>query len=141
VLVGHDVLFDFSSPRHYDSLHDDLIVLDEDLRTLFSYFAHLVLPPFESQPSEAWSGLPALGVLLREVHGLLEQDFLVVALQDAEEAAVAIHHDEAEPVLSHEQAAQVLRVELAVAELGGDIDGPVGFKVDDHLFFALFGHD
>ena len=87
----------------------------------------------EAEARKAQRRLAAAPVLLRQVDRELVEDLAVVARERAEEAAVTVHHDEAELVVGLEQLLQRLGVELVVAQVERGVDRLEGLKVDVHL--------
>jgi len=81
-------------------------------------------------------------VLFRQIDGELVEDVARVALEGAEEGAVAVHDDEAELVVVGQQLGQSFRVEFVVAQIQRRVDGFERFEIDvDLFFFAVVGDD
>lgn len=85
-----------------------LIDRDEELSGELSDLANVVVALLHTQARKAQCRLTTTAVLLGQVDVELVQDLAGVAAQRAEQAAVAVHDNEAELVISLEQLVQGL---------------------------------
>ena len=116
--------------------------VDEEVRGELGRLAQVVVPLLHAQAGEAERGLPSPPVLLGQVHAELVHHLPAAAAQRAVERPVAVHDDEAEPVVGLEELAQCLGVELVVAEVERRVDGTEGLEVEgDLLLLAVVGDD
>ena len=101
-----------------------------------AHLARVVVALLHAEAREPHRRLAAAAVLLRQVHVELGDHFARVALEGAEQGAVAVHDDEAELGVVGEQGGQRLRVELVVAQVERGVDGLEGLEVDVDLLFG-----
>ncbi len=101
----------------YETGHVNLVVRDVVLDSQLGDLADVVVALLVTETSETERGLTTTAVLLGEVDGELVDDLACVACDRAEEGAVTVHDDEAEPGVRLEQLLERFGVEFVVTQI------------------------
>jgi hypothetical protein len=101
----------------HESSDIDLVVRDEVLHGVLRYFSDIVVSLLVTQTRETEGGLSSTTVLLGKVDSEFVDDIPGVAGEGAEESAVTVHNDKAEPGIRFQELGEGFGVEFVVAKV------------------------